>query len=345
MEEKRLNIGIYDTYFESEGIGGGERYMLTAASHWSKKHDVSVICDNRELLRTAVIRFGIDTSRLLRVDNFFRRGSIIGKIMKSARFDVLFLLTDGSVPTSFARRTIMHFQVPFPRVDSSQWKRNRVHTVVCNSQFTKKNLDPLYSRNAEVIYPPVDIRQFQSKSKESYILSVGRFTSAYQAKKQEVLIDAFRELNKKGWRLVLAGGLMASDRAYFESLKDKAKGWDVEFYENIGLTALADLYSHASLYWHAAGYGETNPMNMEHFGISTVEAMSSGCVPFVYNGGGLPEIVQDNRTGYLWNTPNELIDKTKQAIKTDITFLRQQAILHARDFSVDRFTKAIDALL
>ena len=42
------------------------------------------------------------------------------------------------------------------------------------------------------------------------------------------------------------------------------------------------------------GYGvdaQREPRRMEHFGMVATEAMAAGCVPIVFCGGGLPEIV------------------------------------------------------
>jgi len=49
----------------------------------------------------------------------------------------------------------------------------------------------------------------------------------------------------------------------------------------------------------------------EHFGITTAEAMSAGCVPMVINAGGQPEILGDSGGGYLWGTPEQLIEAVR----------------------------------
>jgi glycosyltransferase involved in cell wall biosynthesis len=83
---------------------------------------------------------------------------------------------------------------------------------------------------------------------------------------------------------------------------------------------------------------------MEHFGISTVEAMSAGGVPVVYNGGGLPEIVRDGKDGFLWKSTDELIDKTVSIIAGTGNY-SEKAVRRSKEFSVNRFTNAFDALL
>jgi len=39
-------------------------------------------------------------------------------------------------------------------------------------------------------------------------------------------------------------------------------------------------------------------VSLEHFGITTVEAMAAGCVPLVYDSGGQAEIVSSGYNGY-----------------------------------------------
>ena len=76
-----------------------------------------------------------------------------------------------------------------------------------------------------------------------------------------------------------------------------------------------DLYSRAALFWHATGLGEdeeTHPERLEHFGISTVEAMSAGAVPVVIGRAGQLELFEDGIAGYHWQTLDELVARTGQ---------------------------------
>jgi glycosyltransferase involved in cell wall biosynthesis len=49
---------------------------------------------------------------------------------------------------------------------------------------------------------------------------------------------------------------------------------------------------------------------MEHFGMTTLEAMVCGCIPIVINKAGQTEIVEHGISGFLWNTLDELIELT-----------------------------------
>lgn len=338
-----MRIGFHNPYFD--GLGGGERYTLTLASHWSKNHKTDLFWDDNNILDQAERRFGLDLSRVKTVQNIFRGKNIFRKIALSRNYDIIFFLSDGSIPTSFARKNILHFQVPFGNVDANPLKLMRYQAIVCNSQFTKNHLDRRVSRKARVIYPPVSLSTKKICRKEKIILSVGRF---HEAKKQNVLIDAFGKGYKKGllsgWRLVLAGGLLPADEGYFRALKKQAGNLHLSLLPNISYDELGMQYKNAALYWHATGFGETDPTRMEHFGMSTVEAMAWGCVPVVYSGGGQAEIVEHKKSGFLWKTIDELIDYTV-ALSLSHTSMQESVVRRAQEFDEKKFTLAYDELL
>lgn len=329
-----MKIGFYSPYLDS--FGGGERYTLTLAAHWAKTHDVTIFWEGQKIKDEARKRLNIDISSA-RVIPWVR-------VFATLTLDCLFVLSDGSVPVSFARRNILHLQLPFPRLAASDRKLARYSSVVVNSRFTADHVDPRLFSKTSVIYPPVAAISGSSRPKQKIILSVGRFSPL---KKQEVMIDAFKKAGLDGWKLVLVGGLLPGDARYFGELEKKIRQSRIELVPNADHTALTDLYRSASVYWHAAGFGETDPQHMEHFGISTVEAMSAGVVPVVYAAGGQKEIVEHGKNGFLWESEKDLIVQTKQALsggkKTEQ--MRQSAVRRAADFDVPKFTQSFDALL
>jgi glycosyltransferase involved in cell wall biosynthesis len=78
---------------------------------------------------------------------------------------------------------------------------------------------------------------------------------------------------------------------------------------------------------------------VEHFGMSTVEAMAGGCVPVVINKGGQSEIVEHGISGFVWNTLDELKNYTARLMSDD-NLLRQMsagARMRAQMFSREVF--------
>lgn len=345
-----MKIGLYNPYYD--GLGGGERYTLTLASHWSFNHDVSLFWDDPNILELSETRFGLDLSRVRVTPNVFKNGNIFEKLWSSRKYDLIFFLSDGSIPMTLARHNILHFQVPFPSILTDPWKMSRYDAIVCNSQFTKNAIDAEVGLKAMVIYPPVPrVGLPRATKKKKRILSVGRFTNYFQAKKQEVLIDAFKQLIKHtaadGWELVIAGGLMHSDEEYFLKLQQVSEGLPITLLPNITKEQLTKLYQTSVFYWHAAGFGETNPVLLEHFGIATVEAMSAGTIPLVFAAGGQPEIVSDGINGTLWTSVKELVDGTISLMTdtTRIARMSKAAIVRSETYGTERFTRAFDGLI
>jgi O-antigen biosynthesis protein len=343
-----MRIGIYNQYLNS--LGGGERYTSSLAAYWSNYHDVTIFWDDTGILNQISTRFNLNMQKVKIRTNIFT-DHFLRKLYETNEYDLIFMLTDGSIPATLAHHNIIHFQVPFNPIRCPIYKRNKFDSVVCNSQFTRDNLDPVFAANAVVIYPPVAIDNFKVKPKQKIILSVGRFSSHFAVKKQEVLIDAFKAGLRCGtlkeFKLILVGGLMEDDRDYFEKLKLISAKYPIELIPNCSFVKLKSLYSSALFYWHAAGFSEVDPRNMEHFGISTVEAMASGCISLVFNGGGQREIINNGINGCLWDSLDELITKTEELTRDKIRqkYISEQAQIRAQNFSERKFYQAYDSLL
>lgn len=141
----------------------------------------------------------------------------------------------------------------------------------------------------------------------------------------------------------MVGSAGVGDRAYLEGLRSLAKGLPVKFYPNLGYDALVKLYGESSIYWHSSGFAETDPTKMEHFGISTVEAMAGGSVPVVIGKGGQREIVEHSKSGYLWDNLDDLKEFTLKLVNKDNLRVRMsvQAVERAQLFSKGNFAEKI----
>ena len=103
-----------------------------------------------------------------------------------------------------------------------------------------------------------------------------------------MLIEAFMKLHqqKKDYQLILAAPSKERAEDYLSLLKQKAEKLPIKFITNPDFNELKKLYAKAKIFWHTAGYDideNKEPEKVEHFGITTVEAMSAGAVPVVIN--------------------------------------------------------------
>lgn len=343
-------------------MSGGEKYMLTMAQCLSGNHTVSLFWDQEEDIRKkASFRFGLSLEKVSFTRNIFSKSvSSLSRVIESAKFDVIIILSDGSIPV-VQSKLYVHFQSPMQWVKGDTFKNKlkllRISKFICNSKFTKSYIDKTFGVDSVVLYPPVEIPQKgKSIHKENIILNVGRFginQAGSSYKKQDMLVESFIEMVQKGlknWKFVLVTSIAEQDREELNKLQKKASGFPIEFIINPGSDVLWEQYKKAKLYWHAAGFGENlqhHPDRAEHFGISTVEAMGCGAVPIVINAGGQKEIVEDGENGLLWDTSSELIQKTRDIIKNPSLMeqLSKNARKKAQQFNKEHFCEKIHGII
>jgi glycosyltransferase involved in cell wall biosynthesis len=225
--------------------------------------------------------------------------------------------------------------------------------VVSNSEFTRGWVQRRWKTDSEVLFPPISMHE--PGEKEPVILNVGRFFAAEQghSKKQKELVRAFRQLCDQGvtgWTLHLVGGCAAAGEAYADEVRQLAEGYPVELHINASGDELQRLYRAASIYWHASGWGEDaekHPDRLEHFGITTVEAMSAGAVPVVIGLAGQLETVRAGVDGYHFSSQDELVTRTAELIDNPErrAEMSRSARQRAREFSTDAFERRLRAVV
>lgn len=383
-----MKIGIYPQPSAS-ALGGTDVVVSVLAESLAASDAVEILHHGRDTTLDGLAAFsGTDLRgvRLRRVGprlhlagdshNPFRRfqeARNSGREL-SAPYDLFITFTHDPPPFCHARQGIL--AVLFPMFTPAHLATPRTHGLwdrgrraysfvewerrfsgygikVAISQYTRDWVLRMWGVEATIVYPPTPVPP-SVKEKEPLILSIGRFASGGHVKCQLEMVDAFKGLLPKEWHYVTAGALGgdAADRAYADKVRAAAPNGQVKVATNIDRADVSDLYGRASLFWHAAGLGsaDTSPECSEHFGISTVEAMSAGAVPIVINKGGQPEIVEHGVSGFLWNTIDELREYTRLLAADESLRLRmssaarERAELFSRSRFVSEFTRLVDSI-
>ena len=368
------SVIIYNASWHT--FGGGEKYICSLADELSKTgaYDVTLLIDKPTVTKETLGRyFNLKLER------------VIVKITTPQQVTSLLATADiGVVVSNFrafgnrAKKNVYVLQIPYseisfsgilsraargePREAAKDLLRRSLlgaakdaDVVLVYSEFVREVLRRHHRITSHVLYPAIDDFA-RTTPKEHGILSVGRlFRGLYNDKRYDFLIDAFKKLRERlpntSWTYHIVGscGSDVESQRYLEELRNAATGHPIYFHINSAYDELRHHYNQAEIFWHAAGYGvdeERYPERTEHFGMSTVEAMSAGCVPVVVNKGGQKEIVSQGKSGYLWNTLDELLEQTAILVNNpdQRNTIRQHARARFQDFDRQHFSSKLISL-
>lgn len=200
----------------------------------------------------------------------------------------------------------------------------RVDYFIANSRNTANRIRKYYKKEAEVIWPPVDVEKFKvaEKSSDDFYLVVGRLI-AY--KRADLIIEAFKKLNKK---LVIIGTGEEEKR-----LKKLASGNEkIVFAGRASDKELIYCYQNCRAFVFAAE---------EDAGLVPLEAMACGKPVVALSKGGAREVILDEKTGILFHeqTKNAIIEAVLKSENTK--FDKNEIRKHAEQFGKEEFRKRV----
>lgn len=365
-----MKICFFSPYFPRH-FGGGEKHLLDVALAASRNHEVSIAIpttatkhsDAAELTELKRIQklyeefYGESLEKIKFIASPLGTSkTFLSKLFWTSKFDAIYYVTDGSLFFSLAKYNYLHIQIPFTNsltfLDTVKllcWQ-----SINTNSAFTKNIIEKNWQVKVNlVLHPMVNIEAFKPAKKEKIILHVGRFFKQLHSKRQDILTTIFKKLLDengralKGWKLYFVGAV--EDQNYFNEVKKTAKVYPVEFVTDASRVELVKLYEKATLYWHATGFGvneKTEPSRVEHFGITTIEAMAAGAVPLVVGKGGQREVLGDLFYELNWSTEDDCVAKTLDLLENHAKLedLQNRAKKQAEKFSKHELNKKVFAL-
>ncbi len=204
--------------------------------------------------------------------------------------------------------------------------------IVCNSHFTEQafiHIFPGAQNHTQVIYPPVELKQYQCPvgNREQAIVSLGRFAPDKGQLEQIRLAEKLPGMDFHFMGFV-------NNPTYFQRCQEYVNTrqlTNVYLHPNIPFNEMIGLMQSSRYFLHT--------MPNEHFGITAVQAIAAGCLPIVHDSGGQKETVPFDELRYpsLEQVPGiitQLENKNLQERRTMIEKLQQNA---RENFEADVF--------
>jgi len=206
------------------------------------------------------------------------------------------------------------------------WDRvsaDRVDFFIANSTFIASRIKKFYRREAEVIFPPVNVGHYNhQQKKDNFYLYMGALV-VY--KRADLAVEVF---NKLGLPLVVIG-----EGDLFEKLKAIAKP-NVQILGRLPESSVKDYMQRCKALVFPG---------LEDFGIVPVEAMAAGAPVIAYKKGGVLDTVIENITGVFFE--EQTIESMSEAVlkieNNEIQFDINQIRAHAEQFDKSIFKEKL----
>jgi glycosyltransferase involved in cell wall biosynthesis len=197
----------------------------------------------------------------------------------------------------------------------------------------------------KTVHHGIEVNDFPCKERPdrgSYLFSIGRVT---RVKGQDQAIALAR---KTGAKLILAGCVQnkPEDREFFDSLKESINLFvDVgkvpvgrDYYDTVikplldcdkQIIYIGELDNEQKKEWYRHARATVFPIQWgEPFGLVLIESMACGTPVLAFNAGAVPEIVADGHTGFVVESPRDLICAVGQIDRIDPRACRQHVQDH-----------------
>ncbi|EMO5814578.1 TPA: glycosyltransferase family 4 protein [Raoultella planticola] len=204
-----------------------------------------------------------------------------------------------------------------------------VDHFIANSKFIARRIKKVYGREADVIYPPVNVERFSLReNKDDFYFTASRLVPY---KKMDLIVEAFSKMPEK--RLVVIG-----DGSEMSKIKSKAsKNIEILGYQPDAV--MTDYMQRAKAFVFAAE---------EDFGITPVEAQACGTPVIAFGKGGSLETIRSlenqHPTGVFFEqqTVDSLVEAVNVFVRNQDSIEPSNCRSNALRFSEMRFKKEID---
>ena len=196
-----------------------------------------------------------------------------------------------------------------PRLTKMILEENSIPKLTCISKFVHDNFFPKYNHKY-LAYNGINIRKFEfNDNPEDYLVWLGRITKIKDPK------SAIEVAQKTGKKLIIAGGIDYQD-FFDESIKPYLNK-QIQYIGPVFGKEKNELLAKAEALLFTPAWEEP-------FGLVATEAMACGTPVIAFNKGALPEIIDNNETGFIVDNVQEMAEKISEVKKIDRKKCRQK---------------------
>jgi glycosyltransferase involved in cell wall biosynthesis len=233
----------------------------------------------------------------------------------------------------FYKRPIFDIWTYYIRKKSKKYSAH-ANIIISISQNTKNRIKRFLNKESIVINPPIDTKKYHYKKNGDYWLAVNRL---FNNKRVDMQLKAFSLLPEE--KLIIVGSYEKSKHFInYANYCKKIKPSNVEIRSGVSQDELIDLYANCK--------GFITTAIDEDFGMTPLEAMSSGKPVIAPNEGGYKETIINGETGILIDDINvyklvEVIKRLGKDIKKYPKKYKSACKKQARRFDTEVFIRKI----
>ena len=205
--------------------------------------------------------------------------------------------------------------------------------IICNSKYTKKQLEKIISKKIKVVYPPIE--KLNLKKQKINFHNFFLFNNRHEKEKNlDKVLEAFKILKNQNLIILSNGSLTNKFKSEYNDLK------------NVSFKGMVNDINYAR--YLANCKATINVSVDEDFGMAAIEPMQFGKVTFCLNHGGYLETTKNNYNSIHIDKNHiteDLIKKIKKTKISKLVNLKKNCIKTYIFFSEKNFTKKIVNLL